>query len=75
MGYSVAVGHSAVGMLMSRAGIAGLPGNRRRRRKPPGPPTAMDAIRVGGTKLWERLGEFFDSVRSLKSISRSKIEG
>ena len=26
MGYGVTVGHNAVGMLMSRAGLAGLPG-------------------------------------------------
>jgi len=44
MGYGVEVGHNAVGMLMSRAGLAGLPGNRRRRRKTPGPPTAADLV-------------------------------
>ena len=41
MGYGVTVGHNAVEMLMSRAGIAGLPGNSRRRRKTPGPPTGV----------------------------------
>jgi transposase InsO family protein len=44
MGYGVAVGHNAVEMLMSRAGIAGLPGNRRRKRKIPGAPTALDLV-------------------------------
>jgi putative transposase len=44
MGYGVTVGHNAVEMLMSRAGIAGLPGTRRRRRKIPGPPTASDLV-------------------------------
>ncbi|MCH7670129.1 MAG: IS3 family transposase [Acidobacteria bacterium] len=44
MGYGVTVGHNAVGMLMSRAAIAGLPGNRRRRRRIPGAPTALDLV-------------------------------
>jgi putative transposase len=57
MGYGVAVGHNAVEMLMSRAGVAGLPGNRRRRRKIPGPPTAMDLVdrqftRAEPDRLW-----------------------
>ncbi len=44
MGYGVQVGHNAVGMLMSRASLAGLPGNRRPRRRIPGPPTALDLV-------------------------------
>jgi transposase InsO family protein len=44
MGYGVTVGHNAVEMLMSRAGIAGLPGTRRRRRKIPGASTALDLV-------------------------------
>jgi putative transposase len=57
MGYGVTVGHNAVGMLMSRAGIPGLAGNRRRRRKAPGPPTALDLVdrqftRAEPDELW-----------------------
>ncbi len=57
MGYGVAVGHNAVGMLMSRAGIAGLPGNRRPGRKTSGPPTALDLVdrqftRAEPDELW-----------------------
>ena len=57
MGYGVAVGHNAVEMLMSRAGIAGLPGNRRRKRKIPGAPTALDLVdrqftRTEPDELW-----------------------
>jgi putative transposase len=44
MGYGVTVGHNAVEMLMSRAGIAGLAGTRRQRRKIPGAPTATDLV-------------------------------
>ena len=44
MGHGVTVGRNAVEMLMSRAGIAGLPGNRRPRRKIPGAPTATDLV-------------------------------
>ena len=57
MGYGVHVGHNAVEMLMSRAGIAGLLGNRRRKRKVPGPPTAKDLVdrhfaRTEPDRLW-----------------------
>jgi len=57
MGYGVAVGHNAVGMLMSRAGLAGLPGNRRRRPKIPGAPTAPGLVdrqftRTEPDELW-----------------------
>jgi transposase InsO family protein len=69
MGYGVTVGHNAVEMLMSRAGIAGLPGNRRRKRKIPGVPTALDLVDRQFTKtepdrLWvtdiERHEALFD---------------
>ncbi len=33
MGYGITVGHNAVAMLMHRAGLQGLPGDRRRRRR------------------------------------------
>ena len=33
MGYGITVGHNAVAMLMRRAGLAGLPGSRRPRRR------------------------------------------
>jgi len=57
MGYGVAVGHNAVEMLMSRAQIAGLPGNRRRKPKTSGPPTASDLVdrqfaRTEPDRLW-----------------------
>ena len=34
LGHGIPVGHNAVAMLMRRAGIAGLSGNRRPRRRP-----------------------------------------
>ena len=37
--------------------------------------TAMDAIRVDGTKLWDRLDELFELVASLKSIDQSELVG
>ena len=43
MGYGITVGHNAVAMLMQRAGLAGLPGARRRRRLIPGD-TAADLV-------------------------------
>lgn len=51
------VGQTAIAMLMSRAGIAGLPGNRRPRRKPPGIPIAADLVdrqftRTEPDRLW-----------------------
>ncbi len=57
MGYGVMVGHNAVEMLMSRAAIAGLPGNRRPKRKTSGPPTALDLVdrqfaRTEPDRLW-----------------------
>ncbi len=42
---------------MSRAGLAGLPGNRRHKRKTPGPTTALDLVdrqftRTEPDELW-----------------------
>jgi transposase len=34
LGYGIAVGHNAVAMLMHRAGLQGLPGDRRPHRRP-----------------------------------------
>lgn len=44
MGYGITVGHNAVAMLMQRAGLAGLPGNRRRRRMITPAETAADLV-------------------------------
>lgn len=37
--------------------------------------TAMDAIRVDGSELWDRLDELFVLVTSLKSVNESELEG
>jgi transposase InsO family protein len=57
MGYGITVGRHAVAMLMRRAGLAGLPGNRRPRRRGPGVPTAADLVdrqftRTEPDRLW-----------------------
>ncbi|MBA2725300.1 MAG: IS3 family transposase [Actinobacteria bacterium] len=57
MGYGVGVGHNAVEMLMRRAGLAGLPGSRRRRRPAVIGVTAADLvdrnfIRTEPDQLW-----------------------
>ena len=44
MGHGVTVGHNAVAMLMRRAGLAGLPGNRRRKPRIVGAPSAADLV-------------------------------
>ena len=56
LGRGIAVGVEAVAVLMRRAGLKGLPGNRRRRR-PPDTPTAADLVdrqfaRVDPDQLW-----------------------
>ncbi|MGJ6970175.1 IS3 family transposase, partial [Streptosporangium sp. G11] len=56
LGRGIAVGHGAVAMLMSRAGIKGLPGNRRRRPIHQ-TPTAADLVerqfvRGAPNELW-----------------------
>jgi transposase InsO family protein len=56
LGRKILVGHGAVTMLMHRAGIKGLPGNRRRRRVHQ-TPTAADLVnrqftRTGPDQLW-----------------------
>lgn len=56
LGRGVQVGYHAVTMLMARAGLQGLPGNRRR-RKPTGGPTALDLVdrnfaRTEPDQLW-----------------------
>jgi putative transposase len=57
MGYGITVGHNAVAMLMQRAGLAGLPGNRRRRRLIVPADTAADLVdrnfvRTEPDQLW-----------------------
>ena len=44
MGHGVTVGHNAVAMLMRRAGLAGLPGNRCRKPRIVGAPSAADLV-------------------------------
>lgn len=44
LGRGVEVGHGAVELLMRRAGLQGLPGNRNRHRKVPAIPTALDLV-------------------------------
>ncbi len=44
MGHRITVGHNAVAMLMRRAGIAGLSGNRRPRRWPRPVDTSVDLV-------------------------------
>ena len=44
MGHGVTVEHNAVAMLMRRAGLAGLPGNRRRKPRIVGAPSAADLV-------------------------------
>ena len=56
LGRGVQVGYHAVTMLMARAGLQGVPGNRRR-RKPTGGPTALDLVdrnfaRTEPDQLW-----------------------
>jgi putative transposase len=56
LGRGLVVGHNAVEMLMRRAGLRGLPGNRRPRRRPD-TPTAADLVdryfaRGGPDQLW-----------------------
>jgi transposase InsO family protein len=57
MGYGITVGHNAVAMLMQRAGLAGLPGARRRRRLISPAETAADLVdrnfmRTDPDQLW-----------------------
>ena len=57
MGYGITVGHNAVAMLMQRAGLTGLPGNRRRRRRIVPADTAADLVdrnfrRTEPDQLW-----------------------
>lgn len=57
MGYGITVGHNAVAMLMQRAGLAGLPGSRRRRRLVTLGATAADLVdrqftRTEPDRLW-----------------------
>lgn len=57
MGYGITVGHNAVAMLMQRAGLAGLPGSRRRRRLVTPGATAADLVdrqftRTEPDRLW-----------------------
>jgi len=44
IGRGVGVGREAIALLMRRADIQGLPGNRNRRRKVPSMPTALDLV-------------------------------
>jgi putative transposase len=44
LGHGITVGHNAVAMLMQRAGLSGLPGNRRRKRRPFPIATAADLV-------------------------------
>ncbi len=44
LGRGVEVGHGAIELLMRRAGLQGLPGNRNRRRKVPAMATALDLV-------------------------------
>ena len=44
LGHRITVGHNAVSMLMRRAGIAGLSGNRRPRRRPRPIDTPVDLV-------------------------------
>jgi putative transposase len=44
LGHGVTVGHNTVAMLMHRAGLQGLPGNRRRKRRPVSVATAADLV-------------------------------
>ena len=57
LGYGIAVGRHQVAMLMQRADVAGLPGNRRRRRRFPSVPRAADLVdrqftRSAADRLW-----------------------
>lgn len=57
MGYGIKVGHNAVEMLMRRAGLKGLPGSRRPRRRIVPGDTADDLVdrnftRTGPDQLW-----------------------
>lgn len=57
MGYGIKVGHNAVEMLMRRAGLKGLPGSRRPRRRISAVDTADDLVdrnftRTGPDQLW-----------------------
>jgi putative transposase len=57
LGRGIHVGRDAVSLLMRRADIQGLPGNRTRRRKAPATPTALDLVhrafdRVEPNRLW-----------------------
>ena len=57
MGYGITVGHNAVEMLMRRAGLTGLPGNRRRRKRIIPVDTAVDLVdrnfkRTEPDQLW-----------------------
>lgn len=56
LGHGITVSHGAVEMLMQRAGIKGLPGNKRRRPRPE-TPTAADLVdrnfvRTAPNQLW-----------------------
>lgn len=56
LGHGITVSHGAVELLMHRAGLKGLPGNRRRRPKPE-MPTASDLVnrqfaRPARDRLW-----------------------
>ncbi len=57
MGYGITVGHNAVAMLMQRAGLMGLPGSRRPRRRFIPTETAADLVdrnftRTEPDRLW-----------------------
>ncbi len=57
IGYGITVGRYAVAMLMRRAGLAGLPGSRRPRRRGPQVPTTADLVdrqfaRTEPDRLW-----------------------
>ena len=57
LGRKIAVGREAVALLMRRAGLQGLPGNRHRRRKVTNAPTALDLVdrdfvRTEPNQLW-----------------------
>jgi transposase InsO family protein len=56
LGHGITVSHGAVELLMQRAGLKGLPGNRRRRPRPE-VPSAADLVdrnfaRTSRDKLW-----------------------
>ena len=44
LGHGITIGHNAIAMLMRRAGLAGLSGNRRPRRRPRPVDTPVDLV-------------------------------